>query len=93
MFSLLSEDETPIRLTLKCDPDRSEILRATYPAIVPGYYMDKRHWNTLTLNGGIPDDETLDLIEHSYRLVVAGLTKAARSALTPEKSDKPEKIK
>jgi predicted DNA-binding protein (MmcQ/YjbR family) len=81
MFALLSLTEQPIRLTLKCDPDHSAFLRAAYPAIQPGYYMNKLHWITLTLDGSLEPDLVQGLIKESYRLVVASLPRAARAQL------------
>ena len=81
MFALVSLEEVPLRITLKCDPDEAEALRTQYPAIVPGYHMSKRHWNTVTLDNSIPEEEIFDLVEGSYRLVVASLSKAAREGL------------
>lgn len=73
-----------VSISLKCDPTRAQMLRQTYKAITPGYHLDKRHWNTIVVDGSVPDDEVLDLIEHSYGLVVAGLTKKQREALRDE---------
>ena len=69
MFALIPRDADPPRINLKCDPDWSEVLRNAYPAVQPGYPQNKKHWNTVTLDGSIPDDEILELIEHSYELV------------------------
>jgi predicted DNA-binding protein (MmcQ/YjbR family) len=57
------------------------MLRQTYPAVVPGYHLSKRHWNTVTIDGTIPEDEVLEMIDNSYALVVKGLTKAQREQL------------
>jgi predicted DNA-binding protein (MmcQ/YjbR family) len=57
------------RVSLKCDPDLAEQLRASYPDIQPGYHLNKRHWNTITLGAGVPDEMVRDLIEDSYALV------------------------
>ncbi len=62
-------------LTLKCDPARAELLRAEFPDIVPGFYMDKRNWNSIFLDGAVPDDVLLDLCDHSYALVFSKLTR------------------
>lgn len=84
MFALMSldvtEDEQP-SINLKCDPELAEILRGMYPAVQPGYHMNKRHWNTVTVNGSIPEDEILEMIDNSYDLVVAGLKKSDRERL------------
>ena len=81
MFALVAWEETPLRITLKCDPSDALALRDQYEAVQPGYYMNKRHWNTVTLDSSIPDGEVLEMIDESYTLVVAGMPKAARQAL------------
>lgn len=81
MFALASPDDFPSSINLKCDPDRAELLRAEHPAIMPGYHMSKRHWNTVVLDGSVPSALVRELIDHSYDLVVAGLTKAERAKL------------
>ncbi len=81
MFALLAPDEIPPRLSLKCDPERSLLLRDRYAAVAPGYHMNKRHWNTITLDGEVPPEELRALADHSYALVVARLTKANRARL------------
>jgi predicted DNA-binding protein (MmcQ/YjbR family) len=83
MFALIPETETE-RINLKCDPAFAEILRQTYPAVTGAYHMNKKHWNTVVLDGTIPDDEILDMVDESYRLVVRGLKKAEREALYRE---------
>lgn len=81
MFALMGEDEEPETINLKCNPDEALALRAAHKSIVPGYHMDKRHWNTLTLDGSLPDELVLELLDQSYTLVVMGLPKAAREKL------------
>jgi predicted DNA-binding protein (MmcQ/YjbR family) len=83
MFALVMLGPPPGSISLKCDPDLAVDLRGRYAAITAGYHLNKRHWNTITLDGSVPDDELLDLIDHSYELVVARLTKAERDKLTP----------
>lgn len=68
-------------VNLKCDPEWALMLRDTYPAVTAGYHMNKRHWNTVILDGSIPDDEVIEMIDHSYDLVVKSLTKRARQEL------------
>jgi predicted DNA-binding protein (MmcQ/YjbR family) len=75
MFALTVPDEFPPRINLKCDPERSEILRDEYESIIPGYHMNKRHWNTLILDGSLPTKLVNELIDHSYQLVAASLPK------------------
>jgi len=81
MFALVAWDESPLRITLKCDPDLALILRAQYQSVQPGYYMNKKHWNTITLDGSISDNQILEMIDNSYELVVKGLKKADRQEL------------
>ena len=78
IFALIMTESDPLRINLKCDPLKAEFLRDLYPAISPGYHMDKRHWNTLVLDGSIPDREILAMIDESYALVVRGLPKEKR---------------
>lgn len=74
-------------LTLKCDPLRSELLRAEFPDIIPGFYCDKRHWISVFLDGDVPEDVLRDLCDCSYRLVFGKLTKK----LQRELQEKPNK--
>ena len=69
VFAIASPGDFPCRLNLKCDPERALVLRDEYEAIVPGYHMNKRHWNTLILDGSIPSEVMKELIDHSYILV------------------------
>jgi predicted DNA-binding protein (MmcQ/YjbR family) len=71
MFALTTPGEFPARLNLKCDPERAMELRDEYEAILPGYHMNKRHWNTLVLDGSLPSRLVRELIDHSYNLVAA----------------------
>ena len=82
MFALVPLGEVPGSVSLKCDPDLAVGLRGRYAGVRPGYHLNKRHWNTVTLDGSVPEEEVLELIEHSYELVVARLTKAQRDKLT-----------
>lgn len=81
MFALIAWEENPLRITLKCEPDFALVLRAKYPAITPGYHMSKKHWNTIMLDGSIPEDEILEMIDDSYALVVKKLKKVDREKL------------
>jgi len=81
MFALAIPDDVPPRVNLKCDPERAEELRDEYEAIIPGYHMNKRHWNTVILDGTLPEALVRELIDHSYELVVRGLRKADREGL------------
>jgi len=81
MFALLAFEEVPPTANLKCDPDLALELRDRYEQVRPGYHMNKKHWNTVEMDGAIPERELLKMIDHSYELVVASLTKKARAAL------------
>ena len=81
MFALVPDEESAPSISLKCDPDEALFLRDIYTAVNPGYHLNKRHWNTVTLNGTVPEPELLRMIDDSYRLVVKGLKKADREEL------------
>jgi predicted DNA-binding protein (MmcQ/YjbR family) len=70
MFALIAEGKDPVRLSLKCDPQLSQLLRDKYDEVMPGYHLNKKHWNTLVLAGGqLQWPEVQDLIRLSYQLV------------------------
>jgi predicted DNA-binding protein (MmcQ/YjbR family) len=81
IFAISRLDGRPLRVSVKCDPGLAEQLRASYAAITPGYHLNKRHWNTIVLDGSVPDAMVRDMIEDSYDLVVSALPRAARKAL------------
>ena len=81
MFALVTLGPAPGGVSLRCDPDLAAGLRRRYAAITAGYHLSKRHWNTVMLDGSVPQDELLDLIDHSYELVVTGLPRAERDKL------------
>ena len=81
MFALVSLAGESGSVNLKCDPELALELRVQHAAVRPGYHQNKRHWNTVELDGSIGDDELHDMIAHSYGLVVGGLSKRARAAL------------
>ncbi len=81
MFALVSVESDPLRVTLKCDPDDAQILRSLFPAVTPGYYMNKEHWNTIELNGSVPERDLLRMIEDSYQLVKSKLPAKIRKTL------------
>jgi predicted DNA-binding protein (MmcQ/YjbR family) len=81
MYALVAWQETPLSVNLKCNSMRALALREQYAAVTPGYHMNKQHWNTVLLDGSIPQDEFEALIDHSYELVVKGLPKAQRDKL------------
>jgi len=81
MFALVDYDSVPPTMNLKCDPDRALDLRDTHEAIRPGYHMNKRHWNTLDLDGRLRGSLVEELVRHSYELVVASLPGKLRETL------------
>jgi predicted DNA-binding protein (MmcQ/YjbR family) len=89
MFALSALDRAPLQVSVKCEPELAAQLRITYPAIRPGYHLNKRHWNTITLDGSLTDQLLHDLIEDSYDLVVSALPKRVRDELgwRPEQAD------
>jgi predicted DNA-binding protein (MmcQ/YjbR family) len=68
-------------ISLKCSPTWALLLRDTYPAVTPGYHLNKRHWNTVGLDGSIPDGEIIEMIDHSYDLVFKSLTRKERDEI------------
>ena len=82
IFALSGLDRTPLEVSVKCEPELALQLRASYPAIRPGYHLNKRHWNTITLDGSLPDQLVRDLIEDSYDLIVSALPKRVRHQLS-----------
>ena len=83
MFALLSLDGEP-SANLKCDPEKAADLREHYPAITPGYHMNKKQWNTVMLNAGLPDQLILELIDHSYTLVFDTLSGKVKAEMNNE---------
>lgn len=79
MFALANPEDFPVRINLKCDPERSLELRDRHAAIQPGWHMNKKHWNTLVLDGTLSPKLIRELIEHSYRLVFDALPKKKQS--------------
>lgn len=78
MFALVSLDGEPGVVNLKCDPALALQLREEYAAVRPGYHQDKRHWNSVDLDGSLDDEELRELVHHSYDLVVGSLPRAKR---------------
>lgn len=89
IFAICGDNDDPVRVSVKCDPDLAEELREQYPNIVtPGYHLNKRHWNTVTLNDSVNDDDLRDWLAHSYDLVFRSLPRAMRTEIAQENSDK-----
>lgn len=70
LFAIIAEDAQPLRISLKCDPQLAEVLREKYETVMPGYHLNKKHWNTIILSGQLDEQQVKDLILHSYQLVV-----------------------
>ncbi|MDH5185043.1 MAG: MmcQ/YjbR family DNA-binding protein [Gammaproteobacteria bacterium] len=81
MFASLAYSNKQARIILKCDPEQALILRYVFAAVIPGYHMNKQHWNTVILDGSIAADEIQAMIDHSYGLVVKGMEKSVRTSL------------
>ncbi|MBT1063131.1 MmcQ/YjbR family DNA-binding protein [Bowmanella sp. Y26] len=81
MFATLASEQGEGRMNLKCEPQQAMMLRDMFSAVIPGYHMNKLHWNTILLDGSIPVGEIQRMIDHSYALVVKGLKKADRVGL------------
>ena len=84
MFALVAWDESPMRISLKCDPERAIELRSVFQGVRGAYHFNKRHWNMVDLDGSVPIPEVLAMIEDSYDLVVRGLPKVKRDQLRSE---------
>lgn len=69
IVAIIAEDSKPLRVSLKCEPKLAELLREKYETVLPGYHLNKKHWNTILCTGQVPDNELLDLARHSYELV------------------------
>lgn len=78
MFAL-TDTEPPFSINLKCDPERAPELREKYKSVLPGYHMNKQHWNTIEVDGSIPDKLLYEWIDHSYDLIVQSLPKAVKT--------------
>lgn len=88
----LSRYEMPLTVNLKCDPDWAKQLRKEHEAVQPGYHMNKKHWNTVTLDGSLPRKLVTEMITQSYQLVVQGLSlknqkKVKEASRTPRKKE------
>ncbi len=82
MFALTGLDRIPFSVNLKCDPERIVELREYHSEIEPGYHMNKKHWNTVNFSGSLATNMLCELIDHSYDIVVSGLTKKAKQELS-----------
>jgi len=81
MFAVSQLGAESLSVSVKCEPELAVSLREAYAAVIPGYHLNKRHWNTVIVDGSLSDDTVRDMIEDSYDLVVSRLPSAARAAL------------
>ena len=81
IFAIAALDREPHSISLKCEPELAAHLRANHGAITPGYHLNKRHWNTVRLDGSVPEQLVRDMVEDSYDLVVESLPKRIRDDL------------
>lgn len=81
IFAVLHVEESPVKVTFKTEPDLATLLRDQYPSVLPARYFDKRYWSTLTCDGSVPEDETLELLDTSYDIVFDSLKRSVREAL------------
>lgn len=81
IFLLASLDARPLQFNVKCDPDRAIDLRANYGCVLPGYHMNKRHWNTIICDGSVPRKMLIEWVAHSYDLVLNSLLAKRRSEI------------
>lgn len=89
MFALIPLDGDRGRVNLKCEPELALELRARYPSIRPGYHQNKRHWNTVELDGSVEDSELRRMVNHSYEIVVANLPRAVRGRVQSREFNDP----
>lgn len=81
IFAISRLSELPLSVSLKCEPALAEQLRTAHQAVSPGYHLNKRHWNTVVIDGSLPDTLIAEMVEDSYDLVVSRLARARRHAL------------
>ncbi len=81
IFAITDISDEVFKISLKCEPDYALHLRANYPSVIPGYHLNKQHWNTVTVKSEVPEDLLYSLIDHSYELVFNSLTKIKRNQI------------
>jgi len=81
IFAIVATEAEPLSISLKAEPNDALAYRDIYPAVRPGYHLNKKHWNTVTLDGSVPETVLKEMVEDSYALIVASLPKAVRAAL------------
>ncbi len=83
MFLLIALDNIPLRFNVKCDPEKAEELRENYSSVIPAFHMNKKHWNTIILNGQLNARQIREMIDESYLLVVRSLPLSEQKKLNP----------
>jgi len=78
IFLLASLEAIPLQINIKCDPEKAIELREEYDSVLPGYHMNKKHWNTIIIDGTVPTSNLFEWIDDSYSLVISGLKKSER---------------
>jgi predicted DNA-binding protein (MmcQ/YjbR family) len=81
IFAIIGEDEEPLTVSIKCEPEIALVLRSKHDSVRPGYHLNKRHWNTVTLDGTIDDRHVLQWLDDSYDLVRDGLPSRIRDQI------------
>jgi predicted DNA-binding protein (MmcQ/YjbR family) len=81
VFAIITENSEPLTVSVKCEPEIATVLRDTYEAVTPGYHLNKRHWNTVSLDGSIEDERVLEWVEDSYDLATDKLPRRIRDEL------------
>jgi len=84
IFALLNIKSAENSISLKCNPELALILREEYKGVTPGYHLNKRHWNSVDCNSGIPEEKIIEMIDHSYSVTAKGLTKKQRREIDIE---------
>lgn len=81
IFAIIADEADPITVSLKCEPEIVDLLRSSFAAVRPGYHLNKRHWNTVTLDGTIKDEQVSEWIDDSYDLVMQGLPRRVQEEI------------
>ncbi len=81
LFAIIADESDPLTVSLKCEPEIAVTVRSRYPAVAPGYHLNKRHWNTVTLDGSIPEEQIFEWVDDSYDLVLERLPRSIRTEI------------
>jgi predicted DNA-binding protein (MmcQ/YjbR family) len=91
IFAIIAEDEEPLTVSLKCEPEIAMVLRESYDSVRPGYHLNKRHWNTVTMDGTVQGTRVLEWVDDSYDLVVDALPRSIRDEIHGHRSSPPDR--